>query len=51
VAVTWRLAEPTTRVAFLNQNIVRTEWTMTTPGLTLTDGAVEGEAPFQSFEI
>ena len=51
VAVTWRLAEPTTRVAFLNQNIVRTEWTVTTPGLTLTDGAVEGEAPFQSFEI
>nr|WP_312294960.1 hypothetical protein [Brevundimonas diminuta] len=51
VAVTWRLAEPTTRVAFLNQNIVRTEWTVTTPGLTLADGAVEGEAPFQSFEI
>ena len=51
VAVTWRLAEPTTRVAFLDQNIVRTEWTMTTPGLTLADGAVEGKAPFQTFEI
>ncbi|MBN9480357.1 MAG: hypothetical protein J0I52_08980 [Bordetella sp.] len=51
VAVTWRLAEPTTRAAFLDQNIVRTEWTMTTPGLTLTDGAVEAEAPFQTFEI
>lgn len=51
VAVTWRLAEPTTRVAFLDQNIVRTEWTVTTPGLTLTDGVLEGDAPFQAFEI
>ena len=51
VAVTWRLAEPTTRVAFLATAVIRDTWTLTTPGLTLADGAVEGEAPFQSFEI
>ncbi|MHC3926150.1 hypothetical protein D1604_06420 [Brevundimonas sp. LPMIX5] len=51
VAVTWRLTEPTTRVTFLDENIVRTEWTVTTPGLTLAEGAVEGGEPFQVFEI
>lgn len=51
VAVTWRLAEPTTRVAFLSAAVIRDTWTMTTRGLTLADGAVEGEAPFQAFEI
>lgn len=51
VAVTWRLAEPTTRVAFLTTAVIRDTWTMTTPGLTLADGAVVGEAPFQTFEI
>ncbi len=51
VAVTWRLAEPTTRVAFLTTAVTRDTWTMTTPGLTLADGAVVGEAPFQTFEI
>nr|WP_312164195.1 hypothetical protein [Brevundimonas diminuta] len=51
VAVTWRLAEPTRRVAFLTTAVIRDTWTMTTPGLTLADGAVEGEAPFQTFEI
>lgn len=51
VVVTWRLAEPTGRVAFLNQTIVREEWTVTTPRLALVNGAVEGQAPFQAFEI
>ena len=51
VAVTWRLAEPTTRVAFLTTAVIRDTWTMTTPGLTLAGGAVEGAAPFQTFEI
>ena len=51
VAVTWRLAEPTTRAAFLTTAVIRDTWTMTTPGLTLADGAVEGAAPFQAFEI
>lgn len=51
VIVSWRLAEPTTRVAFLEANIIRNLWTVTTPGLTLKDGAVEGVEPFDSFEI
>lgn len=51
VAVTWRLAEPTTRAAFLDQSIVRREWTVTTPSLALADGAVESAELFQTFEI
>jgi hypothetical protein len=51
VVVTWRLAEPTTRVAFLTTSVIRDLWTVTTPGLRLKDGGVEGEAPFDRFEI
>ena len=51
VVVTWRLAEPTTRAAFVEPDIIRNLWTVTTPGLTLKDGVVEGEAPFDAFEI
>lgn len=51
VVVTWRLAEPTTRVAFFSRSVIRDLWAVTTPGLTLKDGAVEGEAPFDRFEI
>ncbi len=51
VIVTWRLAEPTTRVAFLSESVIRDLWTVTTPGLTLKDGGVEGAEPFDRFEI
>lgn len=51
VVVTWRLAEPTTRAVFLEANVIRNLWTVTTPGLTLKDGAVEGAEPFDRFEI
>jgi len=51
VVVTWKLAEPTTRAAFLASSVIRDTWTVTTPGLRLKDGAVEGEAPFQTFDI
>ncbi|MGH7027756.1 hypothetical protein, partial [Brevundimonas sp.] len=51
VIVTWRLAQPTTRAVFLNTHVIRDLWTVTTPGLTLKDGAVESEAPFATFEI
>ncbi|MFK0298217.1 hypothetical protein ACIQTU_03260 [Brevundimonas sp. NPDC090276] len=51
VIVTWRLAEPTTRVVFLADSVIRDLWTVTTPGLTLKDGAVEGVEPFRNFEI
>lgn len=51
VVVTWRLAEPTTRVDFFATSVIRDLWTMATPGLTLKDGVVEGDAPFDRFEI
>lgn len=51
VVVTWRLAEPTMRVSFFAASVIRGLWTMATPGLTLKDGVVEGEAPFDTFEI
>lgn len=51
VVVTWRLAEPTTRAAFLSTSVIRDRWTVATPGLTLKDGAVEGAEPFDAFEI
>ena len=51
VAVTWRLAQPTTEVAFLDSGVIRTAWTMTTPGLTLADGVVKSDRPFETFEI
>lgn len=51
VAVTWRLAQPTTEVAFLDPAIIRTLWTVVTPGLTLADGVVKSDRPFDTFEI
>ena len=49
VVVTWRLAEPTTRAAFLSTSVIRDLWTVTTPALTLKDGVIEGAQPFDSF--
>lgn len=51
VAVTWRLAQPTDQVAFLDSDIIRTRWTVTTPGVTLADGVVKSDQPFDTFEI
>jgi hypothetical protein len=51
VAVTWRLAQPTTEVAFLDPAIIRTLWTVVTPGLTLANGVVKSDRPFDTFEI
>lgn len=51
VAVTWRLAQPTTEVAFLDTDIIRSLWTVTTPGLSLADGVVKSDRPFDTFEI
>lgn len=51
VAVTWRLAQPTTEVAFLDPDIIRDLWTVVTPGLTLADGVVKSDRPFAAFEI
>lgn len=51
VAVTWRLAQPVTRIAFLDRDVIRDQWRMATPGLTLADGAVTSDKPFDAFEI
>jgi hypothetical protein len=51
LAVTWRLAQPTTKVAFLDPDIIRTLWTVTTPGLTLAEGVITSDRPFDAFEI
>ena len=51
VLVTWKLARPTTEVAFLDQDIIRTLWTVKTPGLSLSDGVVKSDQPFDAFEI
>ena len=51
VAVTWKLAQPTNQVAFLDPDIIRNLWTVTTPDLTLADGVLQSERPFDTFEI
>lgn len=51
VAVTWRLARPSTEVAFLDTGIIRSRWTVTTPGVTLIDGTVRSERPIATFTI
>ena len=51
VVVTWRLTQPTTRATFLSPSVIRDLWTVTTPGLALKDGGVEGEEPFDRFDI
>ncbi|WP_242077915.1 hypothetical protein [Brevundimonas diminuta] len=51
VLVTWKLAQPTTEVAFVDQDIIRTLWTVKTPGLSLSDGVVKSDQPFDAFEI
>lgn len=51
VAVTWRLKEPTREVVFLDSSIIRSRWTLVTPGLTLSDGAVRSDRPFDTFDI
>ena len=49
VLVTWKLAQPTTEVAFVDQDIIRTLWTVKTPGLSLSDGVVKSDQPFDAF--
>ena len=51
VAVTWRLARPTREVAFLDTDVIRDRWAITTPGVTLASGTVRSERPFDVFTI
>ncbi|KQS55111.1 hypothetical protein ASG17_03155 [Brevundimonas sp. Leaf363] len=51
VTVHYRLPAPVRRAVFANRDTIRDLWTVTTPGLTLTDGAVAGDAPFDSFDL
>lgn len=51
VRVRYRLPAPVSRVAFVDTSVVRETWTVTTPGLTLADGVISGDAPFDGFEL
>lgn len=51
VTIHYRLPAPVRRAVFANGYTIRDLWTVTTPGLTLADGAVTGEAPFDSFDL
>ena len=49
--VRYRLSEPTTRVVFADQDTIRDRWTVATPGLTLAQGAITADQPFDAFEL
>lgn len=51
VTVRYRLSEPRTRLVFTTRDTNRDRWTVTTPGLTLADGTVSGDRPFDAFEL
>ena len=51
VTVRYALPAPVSRVAFSDSDTIRTLWTVTTPGLTLADGAITADRPFDAFEI
>ena len=51
VVVRFDLDRPATRLVFAEPSVIRDNWRMLTPGLTLADGAVTAETPFDSFEI
>ncbi len=51
VVIRYQLPAPVQRFVFADRDIIRTLWTVTTPGLTLTDGAVTSDQPFDAFVI
>lgn len=51
MTVRYTLPEPSTRVVFEDRDILRDLWTVTTPGLTLAEGAIIADQPFEAFEI
>ena len=51
VVVRFELDRPSTRLAFARPSVIRDAWRILTPGLTLADGTISAEAPFDHFEI
>lgn len=51
VVVRYSLSEPVRRVAFSDHDTIRARWSVTAPGLTLVDGAIIGDQPFDTFEL
>lgn len=51
VTLRYRLPAPVSRFEFAETDIVRTLWSVTTPGLTMADGVISGAAPFDAFEL
>lgn len=49
--VRYRLSSPTTRVAFADKDTIRDRWTVVTRGLTLSEGAITADQPFDAFEL
>ena len=51
VVVRYRLPAPVERFVFADRDTIRDLWRVTTPGLTLAEGAVTGERPFDAFDV
>ena len=51
VKVRYVLASPVRSFAFEDGDVVRETWTVLTPGVTLIEGVVSGDAPFEVVEI
>lgn len=51
MVVRYALPAPTTRVVFADKDIIRDRWSVTTPGLTLAEGAITSDQPFDTFEL
>ncbi|MFC5343051.1 hypothetical protein ACETK8_18160 [Brevundimonas staleyi] len=51
MVVRYALPAPTTRVVFADKDIIRDRWSVATPGLTLAEGAITSDQPFDAFEL
>lgn len=51
VIVRYRLTEATTRVVFTDKDTIRDRWSVVTPGLTLAEGAITADQPFDAFDL
>jgi hypothetical protein len=51
VVVHYQLPAPVQRFLFSDPDVVRDRWTVTTAGLTLSEGAVTGEQAFSAFDL
>lgn len=51
VRVSYRLPAPMRSIRFADSGSNRETWSIATPGLTLSDGAVTGDQPFRAFQL